>query len=64
MQIMKYFEGCITYFAQVAVKDDATMEEVADALAKELEEAIDLQPIVVSDEVHDIEEIPEYRYFG
>ena len=61
---MKYFEGCITYFAQVAVKDDATMEEVADALAKELEEAIDLQPIVVSDEVHDIEEIPEYRYFG
>lgn len=61
---MKYFEGCITYFAQVAVKDDATMEEVADALAKELENAIDLQPIVVSDEVHDIEEIPEYRYFG
>ena len=61
---MKYFEGCITYFAQVAVEDDATMEDVADALAKELENAIDLQPIVVSDEVHDIEEIPEYRYFG
>ncbi len=61
---MKYFEGCITYYAQVAVKDDATMEEVADALAKELEKTMDLQPIVVSDEIHNIEEIPEYRYCG
>ena len=64
MHTMKYFEGCITYFAQVAVEDDATMEEVTDALAQKLEEIMDLQPVVVSDEIHDIEEIPEYRYFG
>ena len=60
---MKYFEGCATFFAQVAVDDDATMEDVQEALAKKFDEQFNYYDLIPSDEIHDIEEIPEYRYF-
>ena len=61
---MKYFEGYATFFAQVAVDDDATMEDVQEALAKKFDEQFNYYDLIPSDEIHDIEEIPENKYFG
>lgn len=60
---MRYFEGSVTYWGTVAVKDDATEEEIAVALAKDIEHTIDAYGLpVMYDDVENIKEIPRSQY--
>ena len=60
---MRYFEGSVTYWGTVAVEDDATEEEIAVALAKDIEHTIDAYGLpVMYDDVENIKEIPRSQY--
>ena len=58
---MKYFEGSVTLWGQVEVEDDATEQDIEEALAYEINHGIDILPISAED-VENVQEIPKYRF--
>ena len=59
---MKYFAGSATFWGHVAVEDDATEQEIEEALAYEIDRNISVLPVSAED-IENIQEIPEYRYW-
>lgn len=58
---MKYFEGSVTLWGQVEVEDDATEQDVEEALAREIDHNLNTLPISVED-IENVQEIPRYRF--
>lgn len=60
---MKYFEGSATFWGHVAVEDDATEQEIEEALACEIDRNISVVLPVSAEDVENVQEIPEYHYW-
>lgn len=60
---MKYFEGSVTLWGQVEVEDDATEQDVEEALACEIDRNISVLLPVSAEDIENVQEIPEYRYW-
>ena len=58
---MKYFEGSVTLWGQVEVEDDATEQEVEEALAREIDHNLNILPLSAED-IENVQEIPKYRF--
>ena len=59
---MKYFEGSVTLWGQVEVEDDATEQEIEEALAHEITHNLHILPISAED-IENVQEISEYSYW-